>query len=636
MKCVLKVVVVTIVGVISVQLFAEEKSAYEKSLDTKGAVELHELPAYPQSFPALKETTVKLQKSVLVPMRDGARLSTDIYFPVSRGKPLPVILIRTPYNKNTYRDYKTTNSIPHFFAAQNYIVAVQDVRGRYESEGNFLLSAADRRDGYDTVDWLSGQPWSSGKVGTYGCSYSGENQIQLAAERHPAHRAAIPQAAAGAYRDNYRQFGLFEGGVFDLGFGLPWFWYAGGKGHVSRPGGVSDRELPVLSGTLEHHPSPKKLDVDTASFYLPVMNIIKHYGGATTDYEAFVTHPPADPYWKRHNYVTGADRFNVPALHVNSWFDYGATDTLALFNLMRQNAQSELARNNQFIILSPFGHCASERDASEQSVIGDRAIGDTRFDFYRIYLDWFDHWLKGVDNGIIEMDKVNYFAMGANQWRTAQTWPPADVKAVRFYLGSDGKANRSMTSGVLTRQLPMGAQVADRYHYDPGSPVRSPGGIKGSFDQRDIEQRDDVLVYSTAPLRQAVDIAGNTTLVLYVSSSAKDTDFTAKLVDVYPDGTAFNLQESILRARYRQGLDKEMFMEQDKIYRLSIDLHDISNRFDVGHRIRLEISSSNFPRFVRNLNTGGNNYDETQWIIAENVIYHSGDYTSYLELPVQH
>lgn len=619
-----------------------EKSDYDEAsmdsnvLSESAIVEINPVGSYTEKFPAVpfKHTKIKLEKSVLVPMRDGIRLSTDIYSPADTSEALPVILIRTPYNKNGYRDYKRQDSVAHFFAAHGYVVVIQDVRGRYESEGDYTVSAADRADGYDMVDWLSKQNWSSSKIGTYGCSYLGENQIQLAAMRHPNHLAAIPQAAAGAYRGNFRQFGYFDGGVFDLQSGLPWFWGGGTKIHLKRPEGMTDEQFRLKSGQMKHHPVPGELNTEKAFQHLPIVDIINHYKGQPTDYENFVSHGLADSYWDRHNYVDDKDKFNVPALHVNAWFDYGATDTLALFNLFRKNAVSSKARDNQFAIISPFSHCNSEPAMSEQSKIGDRELGDTRLDYYGIYLNWFDYWLKGVANGVTQMPKVQYFSLGANQWRTAEQWPLPDTKYTKFYLHSDGTANSSMMAGGLDTAQIKDSSESDSFLYDPEFPVPTLGATTGAFDQREIEQRDDVLVYSTKPLEKPLDVSGPLSVVLYVSSSAKDTDFTVKLVDVYPDGTAFNVKESILRARYREGFDQEVFMEKDGVYKLQIDLHDTSNVFAVDHQIRLEVSSSNFPRFVRNLNTGGNNYDETEWLIAKNVVHHSIVYPSALILPV--
>ena len=327
---------------------------------------------------------------------------------------------------------------------------------------------------------------------------------------------------------------------------------------------------------------------------------------------------------------------------VNSWYDYGAADMLYEFNLLQRNSESARSRDNQFIIISPSTHCGSE-SLTEKTVIGERELGDARLPYWRIYVDWFDRWLKGVDNGVTDMPKVQYYLMGKNEWRGADRWPLPGTEFKKYYLHSDGHANSLFGTGTLS-VVPPGSEPLDEYTYDPGNPVPWIGGITcctgspeapvGSFDQRRVESRNDVLVYSSQVLEEGIEVTGPIEVVLYVSSSAKDTDFTAKLIDVYPDGIAYNVQEGILRARYREGFDKKVWMSGGEVYEVRIDLHATSNYFCPGHRMRLEVSSSSFPRFDRNLNTGGNNYDETEWVVAENAIHHSGARASYLLIPV--
>ena len=345
------------------------------------------------------------------------------------------------------------------------------------------------------------------------------------------------------------------------------------------------------------------------------------------------------------NYVDDSDKFNVPALHVNSWYDGGINETLVLFNLFRTNATGDRGRDNQFAIISPTAHCESEGlENWNNAVIGDRAVGDISKDYFRIYLDWFDHWLKGVDNGVTGMPKLQYYAMGTNEWRSANSWPLPDTKYQNYYLHSNGDANTRSGSGLLSTVAPASKELADHYRYDPGNPTPTLGGAiccisedaapAGAYDQRDVENRQDVLVYTSDELDSNLEVTGPITATLFVSSSAYDTDFTVKLVDVYPDGTTYNVQDSILRARYREGYEKQVFMQPDGVYRLNIDLHATGNVFLKGHRIRLQVSSSNFPRFVRNLNTGDNNYDETEFVTAKNTIHHSAKYPSHILLPV--
>jgi putative CocE/NonD family hydrolase len=607
-------------------------------------VEIQSVGEFPRR-PTPVYTEIRLEKTVLVPMRDGIRLSTDIYSPVGAKGPLPVVMIRLPYNKNRYLGLSKSGSDAHYFAGHGYHVVVQDMRGRFESEGDYLVSASDRDDGYDTIEWISKQPWSNTKVGTFGCSYLGENQIQLSATRHPNHAAAIPLAAGGGYRGTGRPFIAIDGGVPELATSLSWFWRAGTKFHQKRPGGMSDEQFRNDASLYEPWPHVTPLDFSRAFWHLPSADIIKSFGGASSDYEDFYSHGPGDPYWDDLNYVDEEDHFNVPALHVNSWYDGGVSETLILFNLFRTNATGDRGRDNQFAIISPTAHCESEKQKNwENAVIGDLEVGDISKDYFRIYLDWFDHWLKGVDNGVTEMPRLQYYAMGTNEWRSVDSWPLKNTEYQSYYLHSQGDANTRNGSGSLSIEAPSDKEPADHYQYDPGNPTPTLGGAiccisedaapAGAYDQRDVETRQDVLVYSSDELDSDLEVTGPITATLFVSSSAKDTDFTVKLVDVYPDGRTYNLQDGILRARYREGFEKHVFMQPDVIYRLDIDLHATGNVFLKGHRIRLQVSSSNFPRFVRNLNTGGNNYDETEFIVAKNTIHHSEKYPSHIVLPV--
>ncbi|NIM52612.1 MAG: CocE/NonD family hydrolase [Gemmatimonadales bacterium] len=585
---------------------------------------------------------VRLEKSVLLHMRDGVRLSTDLYFPVGAPEPLPVILIRLPYNKNRYVRLRQPRSDAYFFAGHGYVVAVQDMRGRFESEGEYVVGRANRDDGYDAVEWLAKQPWSNGRVGTYGCSYLGENQLQLAATRHPNHAAAIPQAAGGGYDGTFRTFLFMDGGAFEMASGLSWFATAGRKTFTRPPSTLSDEEYRAALQTMNTAPPLPPVNLQEAFWELPVIDILESRGVSPTDYEDFVRHMPGDPYWKTLNYVDQADRFDIPALHVNSWYDLGTRETMDVFNLFRENAESARGRDNQFVIMSPTTHCASEF-VRAPVMVGARDLGDATLEYYRIYLDWFDHWLKGIDNGITDMPKIQYYLMGANEWRSAGTWPLPNTELTPFYLHSAGHATTRLGDGTLSTTAPVD-EAPDRYTYDPADPVPSVGGPiccisaqdapAGSFDQSEVELRNDVLVYTSDALEEGIEVTGSMEAVLYVSSSAKDTDFTVKLIDVYPDGRAFNVQETILRARYREGFDRQVFMEPGEVYQLRIDLHATANYFGPGHRVRIEVSSSNFPRFDRNLNTGGNNYDESSWVVAENTIHHSRDYPSRVMLPI--
>ena len=579
---------------------------------------------------------VRLDPTHMVPMRDGVRLATDLYFPVGADTPLPVVQIRTPYGKLPHR---REASAARYFASHGFAVAVQDMRGRYQSEGEYFVSRADREDGYDMVSWLADQPWSNGRIGTYGCSYLGENQMQLAATRNPHHAAALPQAAGGSYR----YFGVIFGGVTELAASLGWFRGAGSKVFYRIPPGTAREEMLQVEEMINPAPNPGELDFQAAWRTLPYIDMLKASGAPPTDFEAFVSHEPGDPWWDRIGYVQPDDRFDVPALHVNSWYDLGVGETLKLFNLLSDNAESDRARDNQFAIISPTDHCTSEI-ATSRTVVGERDLGDARLDYWTIYLDWFDHWLRGDADADFDMPRLQYYLMGANEWRTAGSWPVEGTEFRPMYLHSGGSANTRAGDGRLSWEAPAEEQPADTFTYDPDDPVPTIGGPvcctgtadapAGGFDQSAVEDRDDVLVYTSEPLDEGIEVTGPIELVLYVSSDAPDTDFVGKLVDVHPDGRAINVQEGILRARYREGYGRKVWMEPGEVYELRIDLQATANYFGAGHRIRLEITSSSFPRWERNLNTGGRNHDETEWELARNSVHHAPTHASRLIVPI--
>jgi len=607
------------------------------------------MKALEQRFPMpAQKYEVRLEQSVMVPMRDGVRLSTDIYFPVGLNKKLPVILIRTPYNKNTWRERRPgqPGNAAYMFAGQGYVVAIQDCRGRFESEGDYVVTAADTLDGDDAVTWAATQPWSDGNVGRYGCSYLGENQIEQAKLKNPHLKAMIPQAAGGAVGTGgnfYRFFGYITGGTFELSSALGWFWDNGSKIYYRPPAGTPRSVFLEVGRYFKTAPTLPSIDFSKIWWTLPVVDILKKVGAPPSDFEDFVSHAPGDPWWDKFGYIKDTDRFDVPALHINSWCDLCVAETLYLFNLFQRNAESARCRDNQFVIISPTEHCRSER-ATEQTIVGKRNVGDAQFDFWGLYLRWFDYWLKGIENGVTRMPRVQLYVMGENKWREEKEWPLARTQFKKYYLHSDGHANSRFGTGVLSPAEP-GNEPSDRFVYDPKTPVQSAGGAvdmtatsrdvpPGYVDQSEVETRHDVLVYTTPVLKEGMEITGPLQVVIYVSSSASDTDFTAKLVDVYPDGTAYNIQDGILRARYREGFNKKVWMKPGEVYEVKIDLHATSNYFAPGHMIRLEISSSNFPRYDRNLNTGGNNFDESEWVVAKNVIHHSKKYPSHIILPI--
>jgi len=563
---------------------------------------------------------VRLEENVYVPMRDGVKLATDLYFPTGAAGKLPVILIRTPYGKSEWRPGSAKGAVVRMFASSAYVVAVQDKRGRFLSQGEYALAFKEDVDGYDTIEWLAKQDWSSGKVGTYGCSDRGDAQLWLAATRPPALAAMIPQAsgsALGPAGNRYRYFGAFKGGALRLAAAAEWMINNGSK--VRQP--VPPAAVMALESLL---------------WTLPVSAMMQRAGLTHTDWESILSRGLTDPWWDRFPYYKGGEKVDVPALFVNSWADFGVNETLFEFDFFRTHSLSQRSTSNQFVIISPSAHCQSEIVAAP-TIVGARDLGDARKDFWSIYLQWYACWLKGEANEVTRMPRVQYYLMGRNEWRTAESWPPPGTRFRRYFLRSGGNANSLSGDGTLSTQAPASGEPNDTYAYDPRAPVPTGPGAgvaEGFFDQRAVEAREDVLVYSSAPLRKGLEVTGPITARLYVSSSAPDTDFTVKLVDVHPDGRAFDVQDGILRARYREGFERGVPLKPGKVYPIDVSLDATSNFFDVGHRIRVEVSSSNFPRYDRNLNTGADNFAETRMVVARNSVHHSRDCASCITLPV--
>jgi putative CocE/NonD family hydrolase len=584
---------------------------------------------------------VRAEKSVMVKMRDGTLLSMNLYSPAGISGKLPTILLRTPYNKNAIdAAFETKMTL----VGKGYVVAVEDMRGRFESEGHYKPGVADRDDAYDTVSWISAQPWSDGRVGTMGCSYLGETQVELATTRHPNLVAAVPMASTTGYLAYGRPWEAFDGGVFELAETAGWFSEYGSEVVYGPPAWVDRQEWFRSEAAKLFRQTPQRSqDYFSHLWDLPVVDILKKSGAPPTDYQNFVSHNPDGDYFHRLDWANKKDQFDTPMLFVDSWYDYGPAEALELWNLAQKNSVSEKSRQNQFVIIAPTTHCVyANAHGDEHWVVGERDMGTAGLDFVDLQIRWYDHWLKGVDNGVTAMPKVQYFLMGKNEWRHSDVWPLENTHYQKFYLHSGGQANSRYGDGSISSQIPH-EERSDRFVFDPATPVPSLGGQAcctgldtgaGAFDQSKTEMRHDVLVYTTDALKTGLDVTGPLEVVLYVSSSAKDTDFMAKLVDVYPDGRAFNVQEGALRMRYRAGFAKQMWMKEGEVYEAHLNLHVTANYFGPGHRVRLEVSSSSFPRFDRNLNTGGNNFDETQWVVANNAVHHSARYPSYMLLPV--
>lgn len=597
---------------------------------------------------------VRRERSHFVPMRDGVRLSTDLYIPERLDRPLGTVLERTPYNKNS--DYTRIVSRAKFFASHGFVYAAQDKRGKYESEGVYLTTANDIEDGDDTIDWIASQPWSNGKVGQMGCSYPGFTTMMSAQSLNPHLAAIIPQSAAmatGSLADRYSLLWR-RGGTVALSMAA-WHTTAGSKIYYRPPPGLSREEF--LKIVDDFDPIPKSYNMDSyaedptlmqkfreAYLTLPVRDIPKDFDAPPNDFVLLNEKPHYDPFFAELGYMSDDARVDVPALHINSWHDYGVAETFIHFNFFREKALSREARENQYVIIGPTTHCAVET-VSEQTIVGELDVGDARFDFWGTYLRWYDRWLNGNEDALQGMPHVQYYNIGANEWRSADQWPLPGTEYTAFYLDSDGSANSRWGDGRLERDTDHSGSACDSYVHDPATPFttyRPTTGedldvwFGGSRDRREIESRNDVLIFDTAPLEAPIDVTGPVKAVIFLSSSAVDTDLDLTLVDVFPDGRAMGVYQGTLRVRFREGMDREVLMEPGKVYPVEVDMNVVSNTFQPGHRIRLEVASARYPNHDRNLGTGGDNFTESEGVIAQNTVHHSAEYPSRLILPVVH
>lgn len=581
---------------------------------------------------------------VMVPMRDGVRLATDIYRPKDAEGKVPLVFIKTPYDFNEI----SGSSLQWAYQAvsHGYAVAVQNERGRYYSEGEWEILGNPRTDGYDAMTWFADQEWSNGAVGTLGCSSSAEWQLALAAQDHPAHKAMVPMAAGagiGRVGEFHEQGNWYKGGVHQTLFSV-WLYSVQQQIYPRFPAGMEQEDLQRFRKLYDLAPDMPEVDWKKQLRKLPANTWLEDAGANYGPAKELMSRTPAHADWSEGGLYTEDEEFAVPAFWFNSWFDVSQGPNLAMFNHVRKNGKDENVRDGQYVLIAPTAHCGFYRiPEHEDLVVGELNVGNPTFPLYEQIFSFFDYYLKGENESFKnDMPRVQYYTMGKNEWANADSWPPAAAQAVTFYLQSNNHANSLFGDGLLTTQKPTG-DGSDTYTYDPMNPVPALGGgvccnadaaLGGSYDQRGIESRADVLVYTSEKLEADLEITGSIRATLYVSSDAKDTDFTVKLVDVHPDGTAYNIDDTIFRARYREGYDKQVFMEEGEVYELNLTPMSTSYQFKAGHRIRVEVSSSKFPQYMRNLNTGGNNYDETEGVVAHNTLHHSAKYSSRIVLPV--
>jgi uncharacterized protein len=578
--------------------------------------------------------TFVVEVDVPVPMRDGVALATNVWRPEGPG-PFPVLLVRTPYGKDDAGTFGNPK-LPDVFALveAGYAVVAQDVRGTSRSPGTFVPHAHEGRDGVDTLEWLAGQSWCDGAVGMWGGSYRGFTQWQAAVRGAPALRAIAPVMSSA---DPY---------------GAPWY----------SPGGALSQDAVLTWGTLsalrnlrrdlaDGHGDPSDVQVLMAGLSdprllhdpLPVAE-----RGVITRYLPWLSevlgHPERDAFWQQVAAIDHCGSITVPAFHVGGWYDVFIGETVRSYTMMRRHGGSAAARDGQRLLIGPWCHA----DGADLGTFPDRSFGlegsIKAADVTAAHVRFFDRWVRGRTDTPDDTHRVRIFVMGIDRWRDEVDWPLPGTRHTDFFLAGGGRANTASGDGTLT---PDGASVeaVDTFLYDPRRPVPSvggtvlaavPGAYPGPADQAAIETREDVLCFTTAVLEEPVEVTGHVTLVLHVSSSAPDTDFTGKLVDVHPGGKAIVLCEGMQRARYRRSLTDPALLEPGTVYELTIDLCVTSNVFLPGHRIRLEVSSSNFPRYDRNTNTGGTiaSDSEDDLTIAVNRVHHGPAHPSRLVLPL--
>ena len=581
---------------------------------------------------ANSEVKVVLEQNVMVPMRDGVRLATDVFRPDTPGRH-PVLVTRGPYGKDSYIG-NTDHSI-WFFAKHGYVVVSQDCRARFESEGDHYNPLFQEvQDGYDTVEWAARQPWSNGRVGTTGQSYLGATQYTLATSNPlPPHLQVMAPVSASA--DFHESWAYHTGGAMEWGWMVPYAIFKG-RNTLSRSGHeelLSQMDEYVLPA--DNFAQPMK---DEWYRHLPLSDWINRLKETAPYFREYLDNESDGFYWQQINLLRHVEGITLPMFHVSSWYDIFLEGALNAYQAIRDRGGSELARRNQRLLIGPWAH-VRPYTAPTSGETGDIDFGpEASIELHQFLLSWFDYWLKDIETGVMNDPPVRLFVMGENRWRDEQEWPLARTHYTRYYLHAEAPANTRNGGGTLSTSPP-GDEPPDNYTYDPNDPVATHGGNtliipQGVADQRPVEDRQDVLVFTSEALERELEVTGPIKVHLFASSSAVDTDFTAKLVDVRPDGYAHNLQDGIIRARYRTSKSEPSLIEPGRVYEFVIDLWATSHLFKTGHRLRVEISSSNFPRFDRNQNTGAPIGQDDRLETARQTVHHREEYPSHIVLPI--
>ena len=571
-------------------------------------------------------TSMRADTNVAIGMRDGTTLYADVFRPADSDRH-PVLLTRIPYGKHKAR-YHSLYLDPLRATARGYAVVIQDTRGRHMSAGDFYPFRYEVEDGYDTVEWCGEQPWSNGNVGMFGISYHGATQLLAAVGAPPSLKAIVPTVTS----DNYYDSWMYLGGAFNLVFATTWV----GGGLLDNVSGHPPEKAQALAELRRWKRDPMAIAESLPLSAMPALRGLADY------YYDWLAHPTYDDYWKALSPCERFDRVQVPALNVGGWFDGFLRGTVRCYQGIRDKGSTGLARSQQHLLLGPWTHEPLPNPAAGERYFGGHASGEA-IDIQGMTLAWFDRWLNDEDNGVDTDPAAYYFTMGEDAWHASEVWPPPGMSMVRYYLGSGGKANTHLGDGILSLE-PSGLYgTPDRYVYDPMDPVRTQGGahlygvpglfLTGVREQGPVETREDVLVYTSEPLERDLEVTGNISLTLWAVSSAPDTDWTGRLVDVHPDGRAYNVCDGILRASLRDSLESPTPITQEEPYRYEIDLGPISMLFARGHRIRLQVSSSNFPAHARNMNTGRPNHEEAKSQAATQTVLHDSEHPSQLVLP---
>ena len=543
---------------------------------------------------------MKIEFNRRVHMRDGVELSADVYRPDAAGR-FPVIINRTPYTKAN----AALLNIGKYFVSHGYVFVAMDVRGRGDSDGQFAPYVNDGQDGYDAIEWCAAQEWSTGKVGTLGGSYNGRIQW-LAAVKQPPHLTAMIVLVSPS--DPFVEWPTGQPLPMDIS------WYHFTSGHVSQ--------------------NMEAVDWKKLYSHLPLLTMDEAMGRPNPHWRGEVEHSKLDSWWEPFRYQNKYNQVRVPVLGISGWYDDEQVGTPLNFIGMTSKGVDEKIRRSQKLMMGPWPHAINSTAKLGQVDFGSTAV----IDMNGAWLRWFDYWLKGIDNGVMNEPPVRIFVMGQNAWRDENEWPIARTKWTKYYLHSNGHANTLSGDGTLSAAEPA-TEPSDSYTYDPANPATcitdaSFAQIGGPDDYREIEQRKDVLVYTSELLTEDLEVCGPIRVKLSAASSAQDTDFMAKLIDVWPNGFAQRLTDGMVRARFRAGMDKPSLIEPGHVYDYDLDLWNTCQLYKKGHRIRLEIASSAFPKYDRNLNTGEQLGTSARMRVAEQKIYHNREHPTYVLLPI--